>query len=108
MTTWETVYNPGPVPRACGPEGRVVEAHGWGTADVTCAEVAADIAAGRLVVVATPDPVPSAGIDQRAADAMRETLRRRQQQSRLLAAEEDSAAARTASSRTTRTGKREE
>jgi hypothetical protein len=76
--TWETVFNPGDTPRARDDEGRMIGAGSFGTARVDVDPVAADIAADRLIVVPTPDPVP-ADLDPEADAAMRETLRHRQQ-----------------------------
>lgn len=77
MTTWETVFNPGDTPRSRDDEGRIIGAGSFGPARVDVDPAAADIAAGRLIVVPTPDPVP-AGLDPEADAAMRDTLRNRQ------------------------------
>jgi hypothetical protein len=85
MEQWETVFNPGDTPRSRDVEGRIVGAGSFGTARADLDPAAADIAAGRLLVVSTPDPVP-ADLNPEADAAMRETLRQRQGGGRRKAA----------------------
>lgn len=77
MAKWETLYNPGGTPRARDGAGRLIGARSWAAGDVSNPPVARDVAAGRLRVVTTRDPVPVSGIDPAAAEAMRETLAER-------------------------------
>ncbi|WP_053207947.1 hypothetical protein [Jiangella muralis] len=73
MAQWETLYNPGDTPRRRTADGRMIGARSWGTGDVESPVVAAAVAACRLLVVQTLDPVPATGVTRAAAAAMRET-----------------------------------
>lgn len=72
--SFETVFNPGDGPAFASSDGKVVDAHGWGCVDTADPIVVQAVAAGRLLIVETPDVVvtgPESGVAPGAAAAAR-------------------------------------